>query len=144
MASPSAHVGPSRLVGGQGVKNARKVDLTVDVEIDEALVWGDRKAVEQLARSHTVRAVEVLASLMESSEDDKTRMSAAKALVEIGWGRPRAGKESAVAKTGLTINVIRHTDPEGERLVRQIEEAKVAQPKMVDHSTGILIEREDL
>ena len=44
--------------------------------------------VKALARQHTEEALETLAQLMKSGTPDRTRVAAAEALLDRGWGRP--------------------------------------------------------
>ncbi len=44
--------------------------------------------VKALARQHTKEALETLAKLMKSGTPDRTRVAAAEALLDRGWGRP--------------------------------------------------------
>jgi hypothetical protein len=50
------------------------------------------------ARAHTTKAIETLASLMVNADTDATKVSAARALLERGWGAP---VQSIETKTSL-------------------------------------------
>ena len=57
----------------------------------------DEQKVAELARSYTKEAIETLAELMRSSHDGRVRGTAAQALLDRGWGKPRVevfGNES--------------------------------------------------
>ena len=49
----------------------------------------DEQKVAELARSYTREAIEKLAELMSSSKDERVRGTAAQALLERGWGKPK-------------------------------------------------------
>ena len=49
----------------------------------------DEQKVAELARSYTREAIETLAELMSSSKDERVRGTAAQALLDRGWGKPK-------------------------------------------------------
>ena len=49
----------------------------------------DEARVAELARSHTVEAIDTLVELMRHGKDDRVRGTAAQALLDRGWGRPK-------------------------------------------------------
>ena len=49
----------------------------------------DENKVAELARSHTTEAIDTLVDLMRHGKDDRVRGTAAQALLERGWGKPR-------------------------------------------------------
>ena len=49
----------------------------------------DEYKVAELARSFTVEAVETLVSLMRTAKDERVRGTAAQALLDRGWGKPK-------------------------------------------------------
>ena len=49
----------------------------------------DEHKVSELARSYTTEAIDTLVDLMRYGKDDRVRGTAAKALLERGWGKPR-------------------------------------------------------
>ena len=49
----------------------------------------DEKKVAELARSYTREAIETLAELMRSGNDERVRGTAAQALLDRGWGKPK-------------------------------------------------------
>ena len=51
----------------------------------------DEQKVAELARSYTREAIETLAELMRSGNDERVRGTAAQALLDRGWGRPKVG-----------------------------------------------------
>ncbi len=53
--------------------------------------------VETLARSYTGEALETLADLMRNGASDNTRMAAANALLNRGWGLPRQAIDGSLA-----------------------------------------------
>ena len=50
----------------------------------------DEHKVAELARSYTTEAIDTLVDLMRQGKDDRVRGTAAQALLERGWGKPRA------------------------------------------------------
>ena len=49
----------------------------------------DEEKVAELARSYTREAIETLAELMRSGNDERVRGTAAQALLDRGWGKPK-------------------------------------------------------
>ena len=49
----------------------------------------DEQKVAELARSYTREAIETLAELMRSGKDERVRGTAAQALLDRGWGKPK-------------------------------------------------------
>ena len=49
----------------------------------------DEHKVAELARSYTTEAIDRLVDLMRHGKDDRVRGTAAQALLERGWGKPR-------------------------------------------------------
>ena len=49
----------------------------------------DEARVAELARSYTAEAVETLVSLMRYGKDERVRGTAAQALLDRGWGKPK-------------------------------------------------------
>ena len=49
----------------------------------------DEQKVAELARAYTTEAIETLAELMRSGNDDRVRGTAAQALLDRGWGKPK-------------------------------------------------------
>ena len=49
----------------------------------------DEHKVAELARSYTKEAIDTLVDLMRHGKDDRVRGTAAQALLERGWGKPR-------------------------------------------------------
>lgn len=44
--------------------------------------------VKELARQHTVEAIETLVDIMKHGDRDASRVSAAEAILDRGWGKP--------------------------------------------------------
>ena len=57
----------------------------------------DEARVAELARSYTSEAVETLVHLMRHGKDERVRGTAAQALLDRGWGKP---KVEVVAEAG--------------------------------------------
>jgi hypothetical protein len=152
MTEKKDHVGASRLSGGRGVlsKGRAKVDRMLKksqvrdlepvdpMDLGAEFAWADRRGVEALAREHTSAAVLVLAEIMQSPEaKDEARIASAKALIEIGWGKARTvSAEEKDRRGGITINVVRHSDPEAEQMIRTLNERSMPVPKVVNAITG--------
>ena len=49
----------------------------------------DEQKVAELARSYTTEAIETLVELMRSGNDERVRGTAAQALLDRGWGKPK-------------------------------------------------------
>jgi len=49
----------------------------------------DEARVAELARSYTAEAIETLVTLMRYGKDDRVRGTAAQALLDRGWGKPK-------------------------------------------------------
>ncbi|MDC3402212.1 DUF5681 domain-containing protein [Alphaproteobacteria bacterium] len=49
----------------------------------------DEHNVAELARSYTVEAMETLVELMRNGRDERVRGTAAQALLDRGWGKPK-------------------------------------------------------
>ena len=49
----------------------------------------DEQKVAELARFYTTEAIDTLVALMRYGKDDRVRGTAAQALLERGWGKPR-------------------------------------------------------
>ena len=49
----------------------------------------DEQKVAELAHSYTTEAIETLVELMRSGNDERVRGTAAQALLDRGWGKPK-------------------------------------------------------
>ena len=49
----------------------------------------DEQKVAELARSYTTEAIETLVELMRSGNDERVRGTAAQALLDLGWSKPK-------------------------------------------------------
>ena len=49
----------------------------------------DEHQVAELARSYSVEAIETLVDLMRNAKEDRVRGTAAQALLDRGWGKPK-------------------------------------------------------
>jgi hypothetical protein len=49
----------------------------------------DEARVAELARSHTIEAIDTLVELMCHGKDERVRGTAAQALLDRGWGKPK-------------------------------------------------------
>ena len=65
----------------------------------------DEGRVAELARSHTSEAVDTLAHLMRHGKDERVRGTAAQALLDRGWGKPKV--EVVADGTGSYIEALR-------------------------------------
>lgn len=69
--------------------------------------------VRKIARSHTPLAIHTLVEVMGDEDHPQARVAAAKAMIELGWGKN--GSEAARGGGGLTIVI-----GESERKMRLI------------------------
>ena len=65
----------------------------------------DEGRVAELARSHTSEAVNTLVHLMRHGKDERVRGTAAQALLDRGWGKPKVG--GVADGTGSYIEALR-------------------------------------
>ena len=65
----------------------------------------DEGWVAELARSHTSEAVNTLVHLMRHGKDERVRGTAAQALLDRGWGKPKV--EVVADGTGSYIEALR-------------------------------------
>ena len=49
----------------------------------------DEHRVAELARSYTTEAIDTLVALMRTAKDERVRGTAAQALLDRGWGKPK-------------------------------------------------------
>ena len=59
----------------------------------------DEQKVAELARSYTTEAIETLVALMRSGNDARVRGTAAQALLDRGWGKPKVEVMADVASS---------------------------------------------
>ena len=59
----------------------------------------DEQKVAELARSYTREAIETLVELMRSGNDERVRGTAAQALLDRGWGKPKVEVMADVASS---------------------------------------------
>lgn len=59
-----------------------------------------KTSLEELARSHAPEALQVLVSVARASESDAARVSAANAILDRGYGKPRQAMEHTGADGG--------------------------------------------
>ena len=59
----------------------------------------DEQKVAELARSYTTEAIETLVELMRSGNDERVRGTAAQALLDRGWGKPKVEVMAGVASS---------------------------------------------
>ena len=67
------------------------------------------KGIDELARAHAPRAIELLADTMESAVEDRDRIRAAEAILDRGYGKPSqaiiqvpASRRQAALLAGMT------------------------------------------
>ncbi len=81
-----------------------------------------REKIKALARKHTKEAVRILESIMnDPAEPGRTRIAAAEALLDRGYGRPAQALEAQDAKgNAVTLGVVivpaKHAPSEDEKL----------------------------
>ena len=72
----------------------------------------DEHRVAELARSHTLEAIDTLVELMREGKDERVRGTAAQALLDRGWGKAKVevvtgGKETYIEALQAAADVIR-------------------------------------
>ena len=65
----------------------------------------DEARVAELARSYTAEAIDTLVNLMRHGKDERVRGTAAQALLDRGWGKPKV--EVVADGTGSYIEALR-------------------------------------
>ena len=65
----------------------------------------DEQKVAELARSYTREAIETLVELMRRGNDERVRGTAAQALLDRGWGKPKV--EVVTDGTGAYVEALR-------------------------------------
>lgn len=66
----------------------------------------DEARVAELARSYTSEAINTLVELMRHGRDERVRGTAALALLDRGWGKPKLGAGSEV--NGLYLDALKN------------------------------------
>lgn len=66
----------------------------------------DGRTLAEVARTHTLEAVETLVSVMKDGESDAARVSAAVAVLDRGWGKPAQPVEADEAFVDLASELI--------------------------------------
>jgi len=65
----------------------------------------DEYRVAELARSHTLEAIDTLVELMREGKDERVRGTAAQALLDRGWGKAKV--EVVTGAEGSYLDVLR-------------------------------------
>ena len=65
----------------------------------------DEYRVAELARSHTLEAIDTLVELMREGKDERVRGTAAQALLDRGWGKAKV--EVVAGAEGSYLDVLR-------------------------------------
>ena len=60
----------------------------------------DKHQVAELARSYSTEAIETLVDLMRNAKDDRVRGTAAQALLDRGWGKPKVEVSNSEKQEG--------------------------------------------
>ena len=76
-------------VGGFGVRKMTSGQFAPGVSGNPGGRPKDEARVAELARSYTAEAIGTLVELMRHGKDDRVRGTAAQALLERGWGKPK-------------------------------------------------------
>ena len=82
----------------------------------------DEHKVAELARYYTTEAIDTLVDLMRHGTDDKVRGTAAQALLERGWGKPRV--EVATTHKSESESFIEALQEVAERVKEQKENSR--------------------
>ena len=85
----------------------------------------DEHKVAELARSYTTEAINTLVDLMRHGKDDRVRGTAAQALLERGWGKPRV--EVATTHKSDSESFIEALQQVAERVKMQQTEKRTQQ-----------------
>ena len=65
----------------------------------------DEYKVAELARSYTSEAIDTLVDLMRHGKDERVRGTAAQALLDRGWGKPKQEELLTEESTGLLTSL---------------------------------------
>lgn len=85
-----------------------------------------KATLEELARSHTTTALDVLVQVAQASESDSARVSAANAILDRGYGKPKQAMEHT-GKDGGPMETVDLTPTEiGRRIAFTL--ARAAKP----------------
>lgn len=103
--SPLARAANGRFASSKTVTQAASSpkDRAAEFELS-----GGSQEIRDLARHHTRLALETLAQVALSSADEKTRLAAAEALLDRGWGKPapeRRDQEAAREQQPIVVHV---------------------------------------
>jgi hypothetical protein len=63
----------------------------------------DEYQVAELARSYSTEAIETLVDLMRNAKDDRVRGTAAQALLDRGWGKPKVEVATSEKADGYLV-----------------------------------------
>lgn len=70
-----------------------------------------KATIEELARSHSSIAIQVLVTIATSGESEAARVSAANAILDRGYGKPKQAMEHTGEDGGpLQVQVVRFAD----------------------------------
>ncbi len=71
----------------------------------------DERKVAELARSYSVEAIDTLVDIMRNGKDERVRGTAATALLDRGWGKPKVelvtdgiGYIEALRQVAISVN----------------------------------------
>jgi len=64
-----------------------------------------------LARNHTVRAIQTLAGIMDSSESEEMQLRASDLLLQRGWGKAAQPMTGADGEGAIEITIRNITEP---------------------------------
>lgn len=83
-----------------------------------------KATLEELARSHTETALNVLVQVAQASESDAARVSAASVILDRGYGKARQGLEHT-GKDGEAIAIANVSDIEAARAIAFVLQSAV-------------------
>lgn len=92
------------------------------------------KGIDELAREHAPRAIELLADTMESAMEDRDRIRAAEALLDRGYGKPAQAIIQVPANRRQAALLAAMSD---EQLVAVIEQKQL--PKLLPSQPMVTI-----
>jgi hypothetical protein len=107
-------------------------------EVETELAKAEENEVQRLARKHTASAVAALAKIMKGKDTAAgAKVSAARAILDYGWGKPASQDERALrhGPEGITINIVRLSDDRETVTVRRVQEGEAVDAEAILEET---------
>lgn len=83
-----------------------------------------KRTLGELAREHTVEALDVVLDVMRTGETDAIRLAAANIVLDRGYGRPQAAVEVTATTSNPGLMTMNEAQDRTQRAVLAILEAK--------------------